>query len=113
MTNPSISVDLNVFQNEKIMENERSTEAAVVMCGPWGGGGGNSFYDGRGDIVEIHVTYGANHIKGIQTSYIREMASFKQAFKASPHGVCTGGYTSQVRALVRSISVSVIILFPP
>lgn len=83
------------------MENGHNVEApAVVLCGPWGGGGGTSFYDGiKGDIVEIQVTSGVDHIIGIQTSYIQGVDSLKRSFKATPHGGCTGGYTSKVKEL--------------
>jgi len=66
----------------------------VVPCGPWGGAGGTSFFDGTGDIVEIQVTHNADHVLGLETSYNQGSASFK----AGPHGTSgVGGQISKVR----------------
>lgn len=67
----------------------------VVSCGPWGGAGGNPFYDGRGDIVEIDISHNAEHILCIETSYSQGGASFKSA----PRGTSNGGQTTKVRKI--------------
>lgn len=36
---------------------------------PWGGPGGSPFYDGRGNIVEIGVTYTNSYVTKLQITY--------------------------------------------
>lgn len=46
-----------------------SSALEAIVQGPWGGPGGQPFYDGRGDIVEIDVTFDDHHVTKLQVSY--------------------------------------------
>lgn len=87
----SATIDLTDYGTQQVMEEGLVVEG-VVSCGPWGGAGGNSFYDGRGDIVEIEISYNAEHVLSIETSYSQGGASFKSA----PRGTSNGGQTTKV-----------------
>ena len=60
----------------------------VVPRGPLGGPGGNAYYDGVGDIVQITVTYSHQAVYSMQTTY--QQAATK--FTTGQHG--TSGPTS-------------------
>jgi hypothetical protein len=58
----------------------------VVAHGPWGGDGGSSFYDGRGDIVEILVEYVEDYIISLQVTYEQGGSIFKSTARFGPGG---------------------------
>lgn len=41
----------------------------VTVQESWGGHGGEPFYDGRGDVVEVVVSYNDEHIVSLQATY--------------------------------------------
>jgi len=67
----------------------------VVVHGPWGGEGGKSFYDGRGDIIEILVEYTEDYIISLQVTYDQGGAIHKTTARFGP-----GGFTSKVHSFV-------------
>lgn len=48
----------------------------VVAQGPWGGSKGNSFYGGRGEILEIVVHYNKAQILSLQMAYNQNGTSY-------------------------------------
>lgn len=64
----------------------------VILCeGPWGGRNGTVFYDGKGTIVGIIVTYNKKQIISLQAIYNQGNAIFKANFHGGP-----GGKTAKV-----------------
>jgi len=59
--------------------------------GPWGGRNGTIFYDGKGTIVGIILTYNKKQIISLQTIYNQGDAIFKADFHGGP-----GGRTAKV-----------------
>lgn len=51
--------------------------ALVIPQGPWGGWGGQEFYDGRGDIVDLIINYTDDLITSIQVGYEQGGISFQ------------------------------------
>jgi len=54
----------------------------VIVQDSWGGQGGKSFYDGRGDVTEIIITYNDLHLVSLQITYRHG----GKTFKANQHG---------------------------
>jgi len=65
-----------------------------LVEGPWGSKEETTFYDGNGDIIEIEVAFNKQYILRIQTTYILNGMTFKQA----PQGGL-GGDVSKVSNL--------------
>lgn len=42
---------------------------SVIPQGPWGGWGGQEFYDGRGDIIDLNINFTDTLITSIQVGY--------------------------------------------
>lgn len=59
-----------------------SPDAVIIPQGPWGNSGGQEFYDGRGDVVDLSIKYNPSHITWIQVGYEQGGTSFHGA----PHG---------------------------
>lgn len=63
----------------------------ILSQGPWGGKNGNVFYDGKGTVVGIIVTYNKKQIISLQAIYNQGAAIFKTDFHGGP-----GGKTAKV-----------------
>lgn len=57
-----------------------------VVEGPWGSNEETTFYDGDGDITEIEVAFNKQYIVRIQTTFILNGRTFKQAPRGGPSG---------------------------
>lgn len=66
--------------------------SVVLSQGPWGGKDGAVFYDGKGEVVGVVVTYNKKKIISLQTIYDQGGATFKADFHGGP-----GGKTVKVR----------------
>jgi len=69
----------------------------VLSQGPWGGKNGTIFYDGKGTIVGIIVTYNKKHVISLQAIYSQGGAIFKADFHGGP-----GGKTAKVCIITTS-----------
>jgi len=49
----------------------------VIPQGPWGGWGGQEFYDGRGDVVDLFITFTDTLVSSIQVGYEQGGISFQ------------------------------------
>lgn len=59
---------------------------SATAQGPWGGSGGHPFYDGRGDVVEIDVTYTNDHVTKLQVAYAESTGSRWHSPTHGSHG---------------------------
>jgi len=91
---------------ESATQGAHNNVDTIVVQGPWGGQGGDSFYDGRGDIVEIVITHNKSHILSFQASYDQGGVDFQ----ADMHGGRKGAKAT-VR-VISSISHFLTISFP-
>jgi len=57
-----------------------------MVQGPWGSKVETNFHDGNGEIVEIEVAYNKQYIVRIQTTYVLNGRTFKQAPQGGPGG---------------------------
>jgi len=65
----------------------------VIVQEAWGGQGGESFYEGSGDVIEVLVSYNNLHVVSFQTTYRRG----GKTFKAERHGGQNGIGTKQTK----------------
>lgn len=81
----------------------RPRDEGLKVHGPWGGSGGTVFSDGRGEIVEILVTFDSKQVISVQVSY----AHGESKFKGSIHGGvdASGGKTEKVIKKKKTITV--------
>lgn len=75
----------------EINSQPQHVEPQHVANGPRGGGGGNAFYDGRGDVVEIFVHYDEHAVTMLQATYEHSGARFR--------GVRHGTVSAQMASL--------------
>jgi len=54
-----------------------SPDVLVIQQGPWGGSSGQEFYDGRGDIVDLNISYNKSLITSIQVGYEQGGTNFQ------------------------------------
>lgn len=74
-----------------IAEKAPEDYEVILSQGPWGGKNGSFFYDGRGTIVGVILTYNKKKIISIQSIYNQGGAIFKASFHGGP-----GGKTAKV-----------------
>jgi len=65
----------------------------IIVQEAWGGQGGESFYEGSGDVIEVVVSYNDRHVVSLQTTYKRG----GKTFKASQHGGQNGAGAKQAK----------------
>lgn len=86
-------------------EHQITETETVVVQEAWGGQGGETFFEGRGDVVEVVVSYNDVHVVGLQTTYRHG----GKTFKSSVHGGHKEGAGSLVtkEAKVRTSAASI------
>lgn len=83
------------------VEDLPDTETVTVQEA-WGGQGGVPFYDGRGDVIEVVVTYNDLHMVSLQATYQHG----GKTFKANLHGGENGRGPKEAKVRVLSSLVA-------
>lgn len=68
------------------VEDLPNIETIDVVGEAWGGQGGDSFYDGKGDVIEVLVSYNDRHVVSLQTTYKHGGKIFKANQDGGHHG---------------------------
>lgn len=78
---------------------DHTDKETVVVQEAWGGQGGESFYEGKGDVIEVLVSYNDVHVVSLQTTYEHGGKIFKATQRGGQNDAGQGAKQAKVKLL--------------